>query len=188
MALHEITTKRMTQIAIMTALTCILGPFSIPIGPVPVSLSTLAVFLCVYALGMRDGCIATLLYVLLGGFGLPVFSGFTGGVAKLLGPTGGYIVGFIFMAAISGYVIDKVWPEKFYLQLIGMLLGECVLYVFGTAWFMFLMKVDAKSALATCVIPFIPFDLVKIGVAAALGMAVRTALAKAGIQAYGHGA
>ncbi len=178
----------MTRIAIMTALICILGPFSIPIGPVPVSLSTLAVFLSVYTLGMTDGFTATGLYILLGGLGLPVFSGFSGGIAKLFGPTGGYIIGFLFMAFIGGFFIDRYWPEHFHLQILGMILGEGVLYVFGTAWFMFLMKADMNTALSLCVIPFIPFDLIKIAIATILGTAVRTALIKAGICDYRNAA
>ena len=99
--------QMMMLTALMTAVICVLSPFSIPIGPVPVSLSTMAVFLCVYALGLRDGCAAVGLYILLGAFGLPVFSGFSGGIAKLSGPTGGYIIGYLFMAAIGGWFIDR---------------------------------------------------------------------------------
>ena len=84
----------------MTAVTCILGPLAIPIGPVPVSLTPLAVFLSVYILGTKGGTLAYLLYLLIGAVGVPVFSGFTGGLGKLAGPTGGYLVGFILMALI----------------------------------------------------------------------------------------
>ncbi len=178
--------KRMAQIAIMTALACILGPCSLPIGPVPVSLSTMAVFLSVYALGRRDGCLSVAAYILLGGIGLPVFSGFSGGLAKLFGPTGGYIIGFLFMAAVGGYFVDRFWPGKIYMQITGMILGEIVLYVFGTVWFMFLMKTDLAQALTVCVIPFLPFDLIKIMIAAGLGTAVRAALSKTGIMDYGQ--
>ncbi len=180
----RLTPKQMTSIAIMTALCCIIGPFSIPIGPVPVSLSTMAVFLCVYALGLRDGCAAVGLYILLGAFGLPVFSGFSGGIAKLSGPTGGYIIGYLFMAAIGGWFIDRFPAKKVYMHLCGMILGEMVLYAFGTAWFMFLMRMSLRQSLALCVIPFIPFDLIKIGLAAMLGMGVRTALARTGMMEY----
>lgn len=180
----KLTTKQMTGIAIMTALCCILGPFTVSVGPVPVSLSTLAIFLCVYALGMRDGTIAVGLYILLGLFGLPVFSGFSGGVAKVMGPTGGYIVGYLFLAVISGFFIDSVPVKKVYLHLVGMLCGEAVLYVFGTAWFIFLMRMPLSQALMLCVVPFIPFDLVKMVLATVLGVGVRTALMKAGLVEY----
>ncbi len=94
-------TYTMTSTALMTAVTCILGPLAIPIGPVPVSLTPLAVFLSVYILGTKRGTIAYLLYLLIGAVGVPVFSGFTGGLGKLAGPTGGYLIGFILMALIG---------------------------------------------------------------------------------------
>ncbi|MBQ7677928.1 MAG: biotin transporter BioY [Lachnospiraceae bacterium] len=180
----NLTIRNMTGIAIMTALCCILGPFTVPIGPVPVSLSTLAIFLCVYVLGTRDAVFAVGLYILLGLFGLPVFSGFAGGFAKVFGPTGGYIVGYLFLAVISGWFIDRFPAKRIYLHLVGMLLGEAVLYVFGTAWFMLLMQMPLKEALLLCVVPFIPFDLVKMGLATALGIGVRTALTKSGLVDY----
>lgn len=105
---RALSTSQMALIGVMTAVTCILGPFAIPIpiSPVPISFTNLAVYLTVYVLGMKAGTISYLIYLLLGFAGLPVFSGFTGGVAKLAGPTGGYLVGFIFMAVIAGWFID----------------------------------------------------------------------------------
>ena len=87
------TVKKITFTALMTAVMCILSPLSIPIGPVPITLSVACVFLCVYTLGAKLGSVACGIYILLGLVGLPVFSGFAGGPAKLFGPTGGYIVG-----------------------------------------------------------------------------------------------
>lgn len=174
--------KRMTSISLMAALCCVLGPFSIPIGPVPVSLSTIAVFLCVFALGRKDGTVAVAVYILLGTVGLPVFSGFVGGIAKILGPTGGYIVGYLFLAWIAGWFIDRYPKEKAYLYVGGMLFGEVVLYVFGTAWFMFEMQVGLKEALGMCVIPFIPFDVVKILLSVVIGTVLRSALMRAGLR------
>ena len=83
--------KTMTMCAIMAALMCILGPMSIPIGAVPISFTNLVIYLTVYLLGAKKGCISYLIYMLLGVVGLPVFSGYTGGIAKLAGPTGGYL-------------------------------------------------------------------------------------------------
>ena len=84
------------QIAIMTAVMCVLGPLAIPIGPVPISLTTFMVALTVYIFGMKKGMVSYVIYLLLGLVGVPVFTYFTGGVGKVLGPTGGYLVGFIF--------------------------------------------------------------------------------------------
>ena len=101
-------TKEITLIGLMAAVTCIAGPLSLalPFSPVPISLTNLAIYVSVYILGMRRGTISYLVYLLLGLVGLPVFSAFTSGPAKLFGPTGGYLTGFIFMALISGYCID----------------------------------------------------------------------------------
>ena len=95
-------TYEITITALMTAVTCILAPMSIPIGPVPISFTNLAIYLSLYLLGWKKGTISYLIYLLIGLVGLPVFSGFTGGPAKLAGPTGGYIIGFIVMEVIAG--------------------------------------------------------------------------------------
>jgi biotin transport system substrate-specific component len=178
------TIKKITFTALMTAVMCILSPLSIPIGPVPITLSVACVFLCVYALGAKLGSLACGIYILLGLVGLPVFSGFAGGPAKLFGPTGGYIVGYIFMALLSGWFIDRFPMKKFYIQVVGMLLGLVVLYAFGTAWFVFQMKVTFAEALSMCVIPFIAFDMIKIGLALVLGNTVRKALSMANLMSY----
>ena len=90
------TTFQMALIAVMAAITCILGPLSIPIpiSPVPISLTNLAIYLTVCLLGWKFGTISYLIYLLIGIAGLPVFSGFSSGFAKLLGPTGGYLIGY----------------------------------------------------------------------------------------------
>ena len=98
-------TYEITITALMTAVTCILAPMSIPIGPVPISFTNLAIYLSLYLLGWKRGTISYLIYLLIGLVGLPVFSGFTGGPAKLAGPTGGYIIGFFVMA--SAYRYDR---------------------------------------------------------------------------------
>ena len=173
-------TYTMTSTALMTAVTCILGPLAIPIGPVPVSLTPLAVFLSVYILGTKGGTLAYLLYLLIGAVGVPVFSGFTGGLGKLAGPTGGYLVGFILMALIGGWFIFRFY-DKFAVQFLGMLLGLVVCYAFGTVWLSYSAGMPFGAALAAGVYPFIPFDLVKIAIAIFLGRTVRRRLEQGGI-------
>ena len=92
-----LTTKQMTLIALMTALTCILGPLSIPLpfSPVPISFTNLVLYFSVFVLGTKFSTISYIVYLLIGLVGLPVFSGFSGGPAKVAGPTGGYLVGFV---------------------------------------------------------------------------------------------
>ena len=101
---QKIRTKQMVLIALMTAVTCVLGPLSIPLpfSPVPISLTNFAIFLAIFVLGMKSGTISFIIYLLLGAIGVPVFSSFRGGLQVLAGPTGGYLIGFIFLALIMG--------------------------------------------------------------------------------------
>lgn len=180
--MKNITIKKMTLVGLMTALTCVLGPFSIPLpfSPVPLSLTMLAIFFSLYVIGMKLGTLSTLLYLLIGLVGLPVFSNFSGGAGKLLGPTGGYLIGFIFMALIAGFFIDK-WPNHLLLGFLGMVLGTAVCYAFGTAWLAYQNHLTLKAALAAAVIPFIPGDIIKMVIAVTVGPIIRKALKKAGL-------
>jgi biotin transport system substrate-specific component len=154
--------KKMTFTALAAAFLCVLGPVSIPIpiSPVPVSLGLFAVFAAVYSLGIRYGTYAVCIYILLGLVGLPVFSGFAGGAGKLLGPTGGYLIGYIFASLAAGYFIDR--SENRLIQAAGVLSGTFVCYMFGTAWLAFQAGMTFEAALFAGVIPFIPADIVKI--------------------------
>lgn len=167
--------KDITAIALMSAIICILSPFSLPIGPIPLSISTIAVYLSAGLLGKNKGTMAVLIYILLGAVGLPVFSGFTGGIQKLFGVTGGYIIGYIPCAFISGYFITRV-DEKKWLYPIGMILGTLACYALGTLWFMVQANVNLLPALSTCVIPFIPGDIIKIIAATAIIYPLRKTL------------
>ena len=110
---HGFSVHQIAAIGIMSAVTCILAPFSIPIGPVPISLTNLAIYFALYILGMKEGTISYLIYLLIGLIGIPVFSGFTSGPEKLFGPTGGYLIGFIPMAVIAGIIIDRFTSKRF---------------------------------------------------------------------------
>lgn len=173
-----------TSCAIVTALMCIFGPMSVPIGPIPVSLTNLVIYFAVYILGYKGSTVSYVIYILLGLVGLPVFSGFQGGPAKLVGPTGGYLLGFIFITLLAGLCQDKA-KGKFKIPIVfaGMIISTAICYFFGTAWFMKLTGTDLKASLGLCVIPFIPFDLGKMVIATLVGMPVRKALVKAGIIA-----
>lgn len=164
----------MALIGVMTAVTCILGPLAIPLpfSPVPISFTNLAIYLTLYVLGMKAGTFSYLVYLLLGLVGLPVFSGFTGGPAKLFGPTGGYLAGFIFMALIAGFFIDR-FPKKYYLHIAGMILGTFICYIFGTAWLCFQMKLSFGAGLMAGVVPYLPGDAAKIIFSVIVGPALR---------------
>lgn len=173
--------KNMTKIAVMTAVICILGPLSIPIGPVPISLTPLTILLSVYILGTASGSVATLLYVFLGAVGLPVFGGFTGGFGIIAGPTGGYIIGYVFLALISGWFIEHFY-NMVWVQYMGMCLGMAVLYAFGTAWLAYVAHMTFAEALAAGVLPFIAVDMIKMAVSIILGRAVNKRLDAVGIK------
>lgn len=159
--------------ALIAAALCILGPISIPIpvSPVPISLATFVICLSAYVLGMKAGAASVVIYLLLGLAGLPVFTGFQGGPGKMFGPTGGYLIGYIFLALIGGLFADKT--EKWYLQLVGFLIGTAVLYTFGTVWLAVQASLDLRAALFAGVIPYIPLDLVKIAAALLTGSRIR---------------
>lgn len=185
--MKKITTKQMALIGLMAAVICILGPWSLylTISPVPISLCTLAIYFVISVLGMKLGTISVVIYILLGLVGLPVFSGFSGGAGKLLGPTGGYIIGYIFMALICGLFIDR-WSNRNgfankLISFLGMLLGTAACYLFGTVWLAYQLSLDFPAALAMGVLPYIPGDLIKIIVAMLLGYQVRKRLLKAGL-------
>lgn len=171
---RKITTQQMALVAIMTALTCILAPFSLPIGPVPISLTNLVIYFSLYLLGWKLGTLSYVIYLLIGLVGVPVFSGFTAGPAKLFGPTGGYLIGFIPMAIIAGIVIDKF--SQRWIQILGMIVGTAICYAFGTAWFCVQAGYTVSAALAVCVIPFIPADLIKMVIAMIIGPEIRKRL------------
>lgn len=171
-------TKELTLIGLMTAITCILGPLSVPlpISLVPISFTNLAIYFTVFLLGWKRGTISYLIYLFIGFVGVPVFSGFSGGPGKLLGPTGGYLIGFLFLAIISGLFIDY-FKGKIYMYTLGMVLGLAVTYLLGTAWLALQMDLSFYEGLMMGVIPFIPGDIIKIIAALILGPILRKNIA-----------
>ncbi len=180
---HTNGTKNIALIGLLTAVTCILGPLSLPLpfSPVPISLTNLAVYFAIYVLGTKRGSLSYFIYLLVGMAGLPVFSAFTGGPGKLLGPTGGYLIGFLFMAVICGYFIDR-WANHMALCFLGMVLGTLICYLFGTLWLSYQAGMPFRAALAVGVVPFIPGDLAKIIIAMLIGPQLRNRLKKAGLN------
>lgn len=163
-------TKELTVTGLMTAVLCILGPVSLPIpfSPVPISLTNFVIYTAVYILGMKRAATSCLIYLCLGTVGLPVFSGFSGGLGKLAGPTGGYLIGFLFLALIQGFIMEQ-FPGKIRTSVIGMILGTIVCYTFGTVWLSWQMHLSFGAALAVGVIPYLPGDAVKMILSAIAG-------------------
>ena len=185
-------TRRLTLCAAMAAVMCVLAPISIPIGPISITGGTLAIYLAACLLGGKWGAAATLVYLLVGMVGLPVFSNYMGGISRLAGPTGGYLIGYLPMALLAGAVVElslrrlkdqggKGAAVALAVQFVGMIAATAVLYAFGTAWYCLQAGVELQAALAACVIPFIPWDLIKMAAALAVGVPVRRGLERAGL-------
>lgn len=185
-------TRRLTLCAVMAAVMCVIAPISFPIGPVSITGGTLVLYLTAYLLGGVLGAAATLAYLLIGFVGLPVFSNYMGGAGRLLGPTGGYLVGYLPMMLLAGFLVElslrrfahrgkRGQAIAIVLQFLGMVLATAVLYAFGTAWYCVQAGVDLQKALAACVFPFIPFDLIKIAIALLIGTPVRRRLEQTGL-------
>lgn len=161
----------LAYMGMFVALMALCSWISIPTA-VPFTLQTFAVFMTVAVLGVFRGTAAVLGYILLGMAGVPVFAGFSGGYGVIMGLTGGYIVGFIFTALITGGIM-KAFGKKIPVMIIAMLLGLAACYAFGTAWFIYAYNKDngaigVMAALSMCVFPYIIPDCCKIGLAIVL--------------------
>lgn len=165
-------TGTLAHSAIYISLLAICSWISIPFA-VPFTLQTFAVFLAAYMLGARRSAAAIGAYLLLGACGVPVFSGFTGGISALVGPTGGFLTGFVPAAVISGLLIRN---ESFACAAAGMCAGLAAMYITGVLWYIAAFGVSPSAAIMTCVVPFIPFDAAKIALAAFVGGRLKRAL------------
>ena len=166
----------LSYMAICAALIALCSWISIP-AAVPFTLQTFAVFCVLGLLGGKRGTVSILVYMFLGTIGLPVFTGFNAGFGALLGTTGGYILGFVFIGLIY-WLAEKLFGTKLWVRVTAMLLGLLVCYAFGTAWFMFLYArrtgpIALGTALGWCVFPFLIPDLVKMGLAVMLSERLR---------------
>ena len=176
METKKMKTLDMVYIALFACLMAICAWISIP-GQIPLTLQTMGVFLAVGLLGGKRGTVAVLVYILMGAVGLPVFSGFAGGLGKLLGMTGGYIVGFL-VSALLMWAMEALFGSKKWVLPVSMVVGLIACYAFGTALFM-VVYTSSKGAitlgavLGMCVIPYIIPDAVKIAVALLLTKALK---------------
>ena len=178
--------RSMVFVALMAAFLCIFSPISIPLYPVPITLQTFAVFVASALLGWKKGVIAVFIYLLVGLIGLPVFSGWTGGFSSFATPSSGYIIGFLFTALLTGFLIDR-FSRRIWIYPLAMIAGLLVCYLFGTVWFLVYMNVWMATpytlwqALLVCVIPFLVGDVLKIIAATVLCYPLRKQLVRSGI-------
>lgn len=161
--------RRIVRAALVAALICLMAPFSIPIGPISITLGLFAVLLAGALLGPVDGCISTIVYLFLGAVGLPVFSGAKAGFGVLIGPTGGYLWSYPFVALLAGFLctlwLSRAAQKNVYVKVAGvfvaLLPAVLLCYLCGTIQYTFVANITFVKALSVCVIPFIPVDLAK---------------------------
>ncbi len=152
--------KLLSLTALFSAIISVLSPITLSFGPVPFSLASFLVYITSLTLGKR-GVISVIVYLCLGAIGLPVFSGFRGGLDLIFGPLGGFIFGFVLCALIIGVIKDKFGFNKLRLTL-ALIFGTLAIYTFGVIQYMFITKTPFLSAVAVCVLPFIVIDTIKI--------------------------
>lgn len=164
--------------ALMAALLCVLGPITVPAGPIPLSLATLGIYLSGLLLGWKRGAVSVLVYLAIGLVGIPVFSGFTGGIGQLLGPTGGYLLGYLPLGLVTGLA----QKQKKAIQLLTMAVGTALLYLLGTVFYCFQSGTAFMAAATVCVLPFLPADCIKMGLSLLLVPILKRALERAGLK------
>lgn len=174
-------TYDMVYIAMAVALLTICSWICIPLA-VPVTLQTFAVFTVLLTLGAKRGTLATIVYVIMGAVGLPVFSGVTGGLGVLLGRTGGYIIGFL-VIGINYCVFTKLFGETPLVKTVSLAIGLLLCYAFGTAWFMAIYMqntgpVGILTVLGWCVFPFVIPDIAKLALAIAISKRVKSVITR----------
>lgn len=175
-AVQRSKTYDIVYIAVFAVIMAICSWISIP-AAVPFTLQTFGVFIAVGVLGGKRGSLSVLVFMLLGAIGIPVFANFSGGIGVLAGPTGGYIIGFLFSALLM-WAMEKLPGKKSVMQIVSMIAGLIVCYAFGTVWFVIVYgrmngPIGFTAALASCVVPFIIPDIIKIALAYVLSRKLR---------------
>ena len=151
----------LTLIAIFGALMCIVSPFSLPLGPVSVSLATFVIYIVSYCANTFSAFMTVVIYIVLGIVGLPVFSGFCGGIGHIFSYTGGFILGYIPMVLIIS-PLSKINRKAY---LLSMILSTLILYSVGCIWYSYYSSTEIIASVYVCVLPFVIGDIAKISAA-----------------------
>lgn len=162
------TIKKITSVGLMTAFLCIMAPWAIHIGPIPITFATFGIYLVSAVLSAKYATMSVMIYLILGAVGVPVFSGFSGGVQRIVGMTGGYLLGYVPCALIISLIISKA-KRSFIWYFVAMITGTVILYSIGTVWYMWQTGNSLFAALSLCVVPFLPGDVIKLAAASVLG-------------------
>lgn len=171
-------TKTLVLGALFCALTAVASQLIIPTQPVPFSFAMVAIYLTGILLNRKAALWTQIAYVLLGAVGAPVFSGFSGGLGKLFGPTGGYLAVYPLMAYLIALLAEK-WGRSFWKYVVSMLLALALCYLAGSAWLAVSSGVSFAAALAIGMLPQLPLDLLKVVGAAFFSNSLQRALIRA---------
>ena len=163
--------------SLMAALTAVGAYIHIPIGPVPIVLSTLFVLLSGLLLGSRWGLVSMALYLLVGAIGIPVFAGGKGGLVHFFGPTGGYLLGYVLASWITGFISERS-RGILILEILAVIAGSLTIYGLGVPWLKIATQISWPKALMLGMVPFLIGDAVKASVALMLARAVRPILTR----------
>ena len=172
--------RMMIVTALFAAIIGIFAQITIPLPLVPITGQTLAIGLAATILGSRYGTLSVLLYLCIGGIGVPVFAQMSGGLGSLLGPTGGYLIGFLPSAFIMGYFLEKT---NFTIKnaMIANVIGMLIALIFGTVWLKIVANLSWAAAFAGGFTPFIIVGLIKAFIASWVGIVVRNRLKSANL-------
>ena len=164
----------------MAAVTAVAAQIAIPTPPVPFTLQVLAVLLSGLLLGTRHGALAQAVYVLVGAIGVPVFAEFSGGLGVVLGPTGGYLISYPIAAAVAGLAAPALTgplrQRAFWVGFLWGCAGLAVIYALGATWLAVATGLPSGVVLVQGVLIFVPFDLIKVALAALVAVAVVPAI------------
>lgn len=164
--------RMMVYASLLAALTAAGAYIAIPIGPVPIVLQNFFVFLSGLLLGARWGLASVAVYLTAGALGLPVFAGGAGGIGRMLGPTGGYLIGYLPAVFLIGMIAEKT-RNRAWFDVIAMVVGDIMLYACGVTWLKILTGMSFGKALAVGLYPFIPGDILKFAAAVPVAKALR---------------
>jgi biotin transport system substrate-specific component len=160
--------KQVCLVIGFSLVTALAAQIVIPIGPIPITGQTFAVLLTGALLGSRLGAITMIVYLIEGASGLPFFSGGTAGLLHLMGPAGGYLIAFPAAAFITGAFAEHEWDRQFFAAAVAMAIGSIVIMFAGWMWFSLVMRTSPALTLFDTVLKFVPGDIIKICLAAAV--------------------
>jgi biotin transport system substrate-specific component len=167
--------RPMVYASLFAALTAAGAYLAVPIGPVPIVLQNMFVFLAGLLLGSRWGLASVAVYLLAGLVGLPVFAGGTGGIGRIFGPTGGFLLGYLPVVFLIGWIAERR-PARMFRDVVAMALGAAAHYACGVPWLAAVTGLPFEKALIVGMVPFLPGDAAKVVVAALIAKAVRPAM------------